>query len=214
MSEADVTSGVPSYGSITTSPFSAFNPVYMTFAALVQDNWKASNRLNVSLGLRWELAPAPTDADGNLPYTVDQISNLATTVLAPQGTKLWKTTYRNFAPRVGLACQLRQRPGWETVVRTGFGIYYDTARADASIGYAGIGYTATSYVGELFFHILPIKSLRRGCLPQLLHTIAWSWGLIRICDSPTLCSGAPRWNSACEAISPSPCPTLEMAAAS
>jgi len=42
------------------------------------------------------------------------VDNLATLALAPQGTPLYKMTYNNFAPRVGLAYQLfrtRQRDG-------------------------------------------------------------------------------------------------------
>ena len=190
MAPDDVISGVPGYGSITTSPYPAFHPVYMTFATFLQDNWKATNRLNVSLGLRWELAPAPTDTDGRPPYTVDQISNLATTMLAPGNTPLWKTTYRNFAPRVGLAYQLRQTPGWETILRAGFGIYYDTARANGSIGYAGIGYTANSYVGGTPFPFstdqiaatglpstaAPYNSMVVGFDPHLRlpYTLQWS----------------------------------------
>src|SRR6266542_5128668 len=45
--------------------------------------------------------------------------------LAPRGTPLYQTTYGNVAPRVGLAYQLSQKPNWGSVVRAGFGTFYD-----------------------------------------------------------------------------------------
>jgi hypothetical protein len=142
-SEAAVLSNTVDYGNIRVTPYSSLNPVYMNFSPFVQDEWRANSRLSISLGLRWELNPAPSDANGNDPYTLTQITNFATTVLAPKGTQLWQTTYTNFAPRVGIAYQLSQAPGHESVLRAGFGKFYDTADAEASIGYNAVGTTAS-----------------------------------------------------------------------
>ncbi len=111
------------------------------FSAFVQDEWKATDRLSLSLGVRWELNPPPTDANGNTPYTVTQITDLATTTAAPKNTSLWKTTYNNFAPRVGVAYILNRTPGMETVLRAGGGLFYDTGTALSADGYYGIGTT-------------------------------------------------------------------------
>jgi hypothetical protein len=113
----------------------AMRPVYDNFSAFVQDEWRLNSRLNLSLGLRWEVNPAPHDAGGNNPYNVDQIDNLATTKLARQGTPLWNTTYRNFAPRFGLAYQVNRKPGFETVLRLGSGVFYDMGNTQGSSGY-------------------------------------------------------------------------------
>lgn len=113
----------------------------MNFSAFAQDEWRATDRLSLSLGLRWELDPAPTDVNGNNPYTVTQITDLATTQLAPRGTRLWQTTYNNFAPRVGVAYQLNNTPGHETVLRAGGGIFYDTGTEQTAEGYYGVGTT-------------------------------------------------------------------------
>ena len=43
--------------------------------------------------------------------------------LAPPGTPLWKTTYDNFAPRIGVAYDLTGNGDF--VVRAGAGIFYD-----------------------------------------------------------------------------------------
>ena len=111
------------------------------FSAFVQDEWRASSRLSVSAGLRWDLNPPPTDLNGNTPYTATQVTDLATTEAAPKGTALWHTTYANFAPRVGIAYQLNQTPGHETVLRAGGGLFYDTGLALSAQGYYGIGTT-------------------------------------------------------------------------
>jgi hypothetical protein len=42
----------------------------------------------------------------SMPRSSNEITNLATAVIAPQNTPLWKTTYANFAPRVGIAFHL------------------------------------------------------------------------------------------------------------
>ncbi len=127
------------------------SPIYWNLAAYFQDEWKVNSRLSLSTGIRWDLNPAPKDAHGNDPYTVTQISDLATTVLAPRGTRLWNTAYGNFSPRFGLAYQLNQQPGHELVVRTGFGTFFDLGSVNGSSGYYAIGfYAATS---QPIFHM-------------------------------------------------------------
>jgi hypothetical protein len=142
--EAAVLSNAPAGVIVYTQSIDmkALTPNYSLFA---QDEWKASDRLSVSLGLRWDVNPAPTDLHGNQPYTVTQITNLATTMAAPKGTPLWQTTYKNFAPRVGIAYQLHRTPGTETVVRAGYGIFYDTGSTQSAQSYYGIGTTGVGY---------------------------------------------------------------------
>ncbi len=121
----------------------ALRPVYRNFSAFVQDEFKPTSRLTISLGVRYEVNPAPTDAGDRPPYTIDQIDDLTTTKLAPAGTPLWKTTFNNFAPRFGLAYLLNETAGWETVVRGGGGIFYDLGNTQASDGYGRAGFRVT-----------------------------------------------------------------------
>src|SRR5260370_4609078 len=118
--QTQVKENLVSSGSAQSSASIPIGPVYENLSLFAQDDWRVTRRLNLSLGLRWELNPAPTDAFGNPPYTLDQITNLATSMVAPKGTPLWQTTHGNFAPRLGAAYQLRQKPGRETVIRGGF----------------------------------------------------------------------------------------------
>ena len=68
----------------------------------------------------------PQSATHTRTATAERVPDLATMDLAPFGTKEWQTSYKNFAPRLGLAYQVSQVPGRETVLRGGFGVFYDT----------------------------------------------------------------------------------------
>jgi len=114
-------------------------PLYLNFSAFAQDEWRVSQHLSLSLGLRWEVNPGPGVTKGLKPYTI-QGSSPDTWNLAPQGTALWQTTWYNFAPRLGAAYILRNTPGQETVVRGGGGVFYDTGQQLGSFSFNGPGF--------------------------------------------------------------------------
>jgi hypothetical protein len=120
-------------------------PIFNETGVFAQDEWHAGPSLSLSFGLRWEINPPPHEAHGNDAYTLlGNLANPSTLQLAPQGTPLWKTTYYNFAPRLGVAWQAHTNPGWETVVRAGGGVFFDTDNSLATQGYSGIGFSAVS----------------------------------------------------------------------
>src|SRR5262249_825947 len=109
-------------------------PLLTNFSAYAQDTWKAAPRLTLTYGLRWEVNTPPTDRHGNNAFTVLGLDNPSTMTLAPLGAPLWRTTYNNFAPRIGTAYQVSQSKGRETVLRGGFGLFYDVGTAPTHDG--------------------------------------------------------------------------------
>jgi hypothetical protein len=118
-------------------------PLFNETALFVQDEWRIHPRLNLSLGLRWEADPPPTEQHGDDAYTLlGSIGDPASLSVAPQGTPLWKTNWYNFAPRLGMAWTPRNRPASETVLRAGGGVFFDTANEVAAEGYSAFGFEA------------------------------------------------------------------------
>jgi len=119
-------------------------PIFNETALFVQDEWRATPNLGISMGLRWEANPPPTEQHGNDAYTLSgSLANPSSLSLAPQGTPLWKTSWFNFAPRMGVAWTARGGAGHETVIRAGGGVFYDTLNSIAASGYVnGVGFFA------------------------------------------------------------------------
>ncbi|WP_188760798.1 TonB-dependent receptor [Edaphobacter acidisoli] len=111
----------------TTNAPSSFRTTSTSFYA--QDTWKATSKITMTYGLRWELAPAPAPHGATKAAAWLNVDNPQEIALAPFGTPLWSMTYSNVAPRIGVAWT----PGAKgsLVVRGGWGIFYDlgTGRA-------------------------------------------------------------------------------------
>ena len=119
-------------------------PIYNNFSTFVQDTWRVTPRLTLDLGLRWELNPAPHDANGKKPTMLQGVENIATATVAPAGAPFYKTFHTAFAPRVGLSYQLHSAAGRETVLRGGFGVFYDLGNGQAGVGFDGLPFRANS----------------------------------------------------------------------
>ena len=129
-------------------------PLYKNFSAFADDQWSVLARLNISMGLRWEVNPAPGVTQGLQAYTV-QGSGPSTWLVAPQGTPLWQTSWYNFAPRLGAAYLVRNTPDWDTVLRGGGGVFFDTGQQQGSVGFAGAGFSAFGCCDLVPFPVLP-----------------------------------------------------------
>ncbi|HLQ51390.1 MAG TPA: TonB-dependent receptor, partial [Terriglobales bacterium] len=98
------------------------------YALYSQNDWRATDRLTLNLGLRWDVQPGPTerhdrttviDLTGHEP-----LFNTPGSIVFPGHTTsnrhMWPTRWNNFGPRLGAAYQLTQ----SAVVRAGYGVTY------------------------------------------------------------------------------------------
>ncbi|HEX8844610.1 MAG TPA: TonB-dependent receptor [Pyrinomonadaceae bacterium] len=135
-------------------------PAFTNFSAYAQDTYRVTTRLSLTYGLRWELNPPPTEASGNDPFTVQGLANPSGLTLAPRGTRLWKTTYNNFAPRVGLAYQLSAASGRELLLRAGLGVFYDLGNGQGAQGFGSVfPFVAVKRFTEVPYPLSPDQAL-------------------------------------------------------
>jgi hypothetical protein len=105
-----------------SSQFIKMNSFENQYALFVRDRWRASPRLTVDLGLRWELYPNRWRSGGMGIESYDPTTNEALIggkggIPQDNGVGYSK---KLFAPRLGFAYQLDD----DTVIRTGYGITY------------------------------------------------------------------------------------------
>ena len=87
----------------------------------VLDNWQATRKLTLNYGIRYELPTVPYSVNG-----YHTLLNAEQTAVRPEnppqpGLKFIAPNHNNWAPRFGFAYRLTNK----TVVRGGFGIYYN-----------------------------------------------------------------------------------------
>jgi hypothetical protein len=121
---------------VTISSFPSDGALIQKSSFFGQDTFRASERLNVLLGLRWELTN-PFDTFYNYPSSyfpyVGYWNGLGTqprevgNVFLSSGFR-WPMRYGQFAPRIGLAYHLKAP---DLVLRAGAGIFYDTGLGSA-----------------------------------------------------------------------------------
>jgi hypothetical protein len=102
-------------------------PVLRSYSAYAQDTWRVAPSLTLTYGVRWDANPAPYDRDGGRPFVL-RGSDLSTkrVMQLPENEPLYATRWWNLAPRVGVSYRLAERrPGWDTVLRGGAGLFYD-----------------------------------------------------------------------------------------
>jgi hypothetical protein len=119
-------------------------PMFHQISSFVQDTWNLSHHVTLSTGLRWDLNPPPTGADGHDAFHLEgDLSQPQSLAVAPQSSKLWQTDRLELGPRIGAAWQPVQDKQRELVVRTGVGIVFDDANRAAAPSFTTLGFSNT-----------------------------------------------------------------------
>ena len=117
---ADMLLGFP----VATGVARLDNPQYLrtsSYNFFVNESWRATNKLTLNLGLRYELNTPPVDR-----FDRATVYDPSTGSIVPVGTAGiprggYSADRNNFAPRVGFAYSARGN----TILRGGYGFYYD-----------------------------------------------------------------------------------------
>ena len=98
-----------------------------------QDQWRVTNKLTASIGLRWEqVFPETVNANGN--GSTLNLSNGLMYVFGVGGVSthgIQSMNWHNFAPRLGVAYQLDKK----TVIRAGYGWSYNLGTFGSTFGH-------------------------------------------------------------------------------
>jgi hypothetical protein len=142
---AGALSNTTSFVSVGSSDSTSIEPLFENLSLFAQDAWRATSRLTITYGLRWDHNPPPGELSGHPLYTVQNLNDPANAALAPKGSPLWNSTYTDFAPRFGVAYRIGGTSGRETVVRGGVGLFYDLGNNNAAAGTNSFPYVRSSY---------------------------------------------------------------------
>ena len=175
-------------GSATISVTRPGDMLFNSWSTYAQDTWKLKPRLTLTYGVRWEVEPPPGAGSGLQPFAVTEVTDPATMALAPAGTSLYHTRYRNFAPRAGVAYQLSQDPKWMSVVRGGFGGFYDTGFGALSSLLSYQPFVATGTLSNVKIPAYPLPSTPQFATtppisglqsvdPNLRLPLTWQWNI-------------------------------------
>ena len=98
----------------------------------VQDSFRLAPRVTLNYGLRWDYFGVVAEKDhlfSNFDTTAGQLVQVA-----PGGfSQLYKPDYKNFSPRLSIAWDVFGTH--KTVIRSGFGLFYDAVSQDMFLGH-------------------------------------------------------------------------------
>jgi hypothetical protein len=132
--------GAVDSAAITYNSVVVFGARYRDYSAFVQDDWRVNSRLTVNAGLRYDILGPSKEVLNRMSFLDPNMPNPAASgypgalQFAGHGSGTcncdvpYKTHYKNFEPRVGIAWSLDHK----TVIRSSFGV-------NVSHGAAGVG---------------------------------------------------------------------------
>jgi hypothetical protein len=175
-SSASMLLGLPASGNtgiaISETTRTWFHGVYL------QDDWKATGKLTLNLGLRWEVQLPVTDRHNRqASFNYNAVNPISSAVgqnytgelvfATSSNRGLINTNYKNFAPRIGFAYQVLPK----LVMRGGYGVFYPPS-------YRGTG-PAPGFSSDTPY----IASNDGGLTPANTLSTAFSGGLVPVSGS-------------------------------
>ena len=153
-----------------TKALASWLPQWWSHAAYFQDDWKATGRLTLNLGLRWQ-TESPYRTKYGLqsqfdPTAIDPLTGRPGALLHPTGALAGRDA-NNFQPRVGMAYNFRQnwvfRGGftfntldlWTNGLRENFDDYLGTAGVQPPPGNPDIAFRLSQGPPSINFNVRP-----------------------------------------------------------
>lgn len=122
---------------------------WKNFGSFAQDTWRVNKRLTLDYGIRWDVNPPPDVSPERRLVIIDYVNPIR---FAEPGAELYPTVWNAFAPRIGAAYQLFTNDGWQTVLRGGWGLFYDDGSgSNGSVSGNYYPFTATKSGANLQF---------------------------------------------------------------
>ena len=162
---ADFLLGLPSSSTKAALPDGVPFLSYTEVGSFVQDQWRATKNLTVTMGIRYDLFTSPTER-----YDRQSDFNPSTGGIDIAGQNgisagILKTQPHNFAPRLGLAYKL----GEKTVVRAAYGLYYFNEQGTGGSARLFINYPLSQQYSVSCSATAPCLNLANG-IPNTLSS--------------------------------------------
>jgi hypothetical protein len=154
------------------------NYVWNTFGFYGQDDWRATPRLTINIGLRYEFMTQLRETNGRQAAFLDWLSSGTPTL----GPTMRDRTHLNFSPRLGFAYDLTG--DGKTALRGGFGIYYDLANIGTALEQTALAsepFSSTSVIINTTNSpiTMPLTITPGGLVPQGLDYNAYQPHLVQ-----------------------------------
>ena len=139
-------------GTATQIRYAGESEAGKSYSLFFQDDWKATRRLTLNLGLRWDYQQPPFERNGGASNFNPSLTNPLTSLpgrmtyaRVDYGDTYLQPQYRDFGPRVGFAYDLTGRGS--TILRGGYSIFYPQIFYRDFFGAtAGFANTSTAFV--------------------------------------------------------------------
>jgi carboxypeptidase family protein/TonB-dependent receptor-like protein len=105
-----------------------------------QDTWRLNGHLTATFGIRWEFSAVPRLNPDETEHSLRPVA-----YLFPGQTEIWRRRGANLAPRLGIA--FRPVSEGRTVLRAGWGLYYDSSLSVATDLVNGGPFSISQYGG-------------------------------------------------------------------